>query len=467
LPILAKEFETMTTDVILKTRRYCSSLLVLVPCLLSSLVTGGGLAQADEPVQTFYEVEDLGTLPGDTASVAWGINSLGQVVGWSSGPQGTRAFVYTKELGMIELLGLTPQSPGLARDINDHGTVVGQSSGHAVLWDDQGAIRDLGTLGGGEAEATAINAAGDVVGWSSTDGSFSRIHGFLFKPETGMVDITPDADSGFAHDINDLGQVAGYRNWRAFRWENEQFLDLGVLPGDGFSYGFGLNSFGDVTGSSKSASGNRERVFLYTNEQGLSNLGGAGETNSGRRINNSGQVVGTGRPLGGLLRGIVFTKGLGLQGLNEWITSPAEWFVLSASDINDDGVIAATAFSNFLREFHAVRLVPTTDPGCQGHCMQSSIALNAFGLRVRVLVGALVTIADPDGNPLSGATVLAHWTPPSGTAVTAIARTNWLGRARFFAWEGPGTYTFTIDDVTLTGYTFDRANSEVTKSILK
>jgi hypothetical protein len=37
-----------------------------------------------------YRVEDLGTLPGDYASVGMGINQLGDVVGWSAGPTGTR-----------------------------------------------------------------------------------------------------------------------------------------------------------------------------------------------------------------------------------------------------------------------------------------------------------------------------------------------------------------------------------------
>ena len=35
--------------------------------------------------QTFYTVEDLGTLAGDNQSVPWGINSFEEVVGWSSG----------------------------------------------------------------------------------------------------------------------------------------------------------------------------------------------------------------------------------------------------------------------------------------------------------------------------------------------------------------------------------------------
>jgi probable HAF family extracellular repeat protein len=457
----------MNKDFILKMRAYCArSLNLLIVCLLSSFLVAGAMAQGDEPIQTFYNVQDLGVLPGDTGSVAWGINSAGDVVGWSSGPDGTRAFVYTDERGMVELAGLTPQSTSLARDINDGGQVAGQSDAHAVLWDGEGNIQDLGTLGG-EAEATAINASGHAVGWSYTDGSFFNIHGFLYTLKTGMVDITPDAQPGFAHDINDLEQVAGYRNSQAFRWENGQFLDLGVLPGDAFSYGFGINSSGDVTGSSQSATGNSERIFLYTDEQELQNLGGVGETNFGRRINNSVQVVGTGRPAGGLLRGVVYTDGLGLQGLNERITSPGEWFVSHATDINDDGVIAAIAFSNFLGETHAVRLVPTPDPACQGNCMHSSISLSARGRRLRVVVNAQVAIADGDGTGLSGATVQAHWTPPSGMTVIAIGETGSRGLTHFSVSKGRGTYTFTIDNVTFTGYTYDRANSEVSESITR
>jgi probable HAF family extracellular repeat protein len=457
----------MNTNLILKTQRYCLKWLrLLVPCLLSTIVAASGVAWGADQAPIYYDVEDLGALPDDSGSVAWGINSYGDVVGWSNGSQGVRAFVYTDEWGIVELPGLTPQSTALARDINDQGIIVGQSDAHAVSWDAQGEILDLGTLGG-EADALAINEAGEVVGWSYTDGSFFRIHGFLYSLETGMVDITPDAMPGYVYDINDAGQVAGYRNGRAFRWENGEFLDLGVLSGDALSYGFGINLAGDVTGSSKSATGNSERVFLYTDANGLSNLGGAGETNSGRRINSSGQVVGTGRPTGGLLRGIVYTNGLGLQGLNELITSPGEWFVSNANDINDNGVIAATAFSNVLGEFHAVRLVPSTDRTCKGDCMQSSIALSATARRRRVRVRAQVTIADLDGNRLSGATVLAHWTPPSGATVVAIGETDSLGLARFSISKGRGTYTYTIDDVTLTGYTYDRENSEVTESIVK
>jgi uncharacterized membrane protein len=41
-------------------------------------------------------MQDLGTLPGDTNSEAFGINSRAEVVGHSSGLRGTRAFLWRR-----------------------------------------------------------------------------------------------------------------------------------------------------------------------------------------------------------------------------------------------------------------------------------------------------------------------------------------------------------------------------------
>ena len=68
---------------------------------------------------------------------------------------------------------------------------------------------------------------------------------FLFTDATGMSDLTPTADSAVAHDINDAGQVAGYRaggTYHAFRWQAGQLQDLGVLPGMAHSFGFAISS---------------------------------------------------------------------------------------------------------------------------------------------------------------------------------------------------------------------------------
>jgi probable HAF family extracellular repeat protein len=423
------------------------------------------LSAGGPPPGTHYTVEDLGKLPGSTATVAWGINSGGDVVGWATTANGTRAFLYTDDGGMVALPGLTVNGTSLARDINDNRVVVGQSNGRAARWDANGTVENLGSLFG-EADALAINSLNQVVGWSYTDASILNVHGFLYTPGEGMVDITPTGQPGSAWDINDAGQVAGYANSQAFRWQNGQYLWLGALPDHAYSFGFGINAWGDVTGSSKTASGNTERIFRFTDANGMQNLGGSGESNFGRRMNSSGQVVGTGK-VGSLESGVVYTDGVGLQDLNALITSPGEWFILDATDINDEGVIAATASSNFLQEVHAVRLRPTTESDCDGHCMHSAITLKAAGRRAVGIVTAEVSVSDQDGVPIAGANVLGHWTPPSGSSVTVVAETNGDGVVRFSLTGRPGQYTFTIDLIEYTGYTYDEANSEVSQSITR
>jgi probable HAF family extracellular repeat protein len=197
------------------------------------------------PNSTTGSMVDLGDLPGGADySRAYGINSMGQVVGESDddAPGAFVAFLWTpgKPNGtsgsMISLGDLSPSIDfSRARGINSMGQVVGAAAVgtapvalHAFLWTPTapngttGTMVDLGELPGGtnESLASAINSQGQVVG---TSNAATGHHAFLWTPTTPnaatgvMFDLNdlldPTSGAGwtltFARGINDFGQIAG------------------------------------------------------------------------------------------------------------------------------------------------------------------------------------------------------------------------------------------------------------------
>jgi probable HAF family extracellular repeat protein len=119
-------------------------------------------------------VQDLGTL-GGTLSWAEGINNSGVVAG-SSRNVNERWRAFTWQNGTMQDLGTFNDGHSYANAINDKGQVVGQADGKAFLWAN-GVMYDLCALAecttaGWEYfwDATAINEAGDIVGYGRING---------------------------------------------------------------------------------------------------------------------------------------------------------------------------------------------------------------------------------------------------------------------------------------------------------
>lgn len=154
------------------------------------------------------------------------INRAGQVAGTATHHNGSTHALLWKIPGVFWGERL-PGWHGEANDLNDQGFVVGRAfwdgETHAALWTPEGAIQDLGTLGGSWGEAVAINARGQIIGQSDTKTSprqpFLYQDGVMYNLLT-LVSAEDNADWGIMSQtftplaINDLGQIVGYGVYR-------------------------------------------------------------------------------------------------------------------------------------------------------------------------------------------------------------------------------------------------------------
>lgn len=275
-----------------------------------------------------------------------------------------------------------------------------------TAWTDPAAphyrIVDLGTLGGSDSSAQALNDSDQVAGWAETaDG---QRHAFLYNAGV-MQDLGTlvGGSNSYATAINERGQVAGYSGINAFGpqfpevdqgfiWDQDGMKSLGALfcpcsynDRYGKSGGYGINDQGWVTGDSETVRGNWVMHAMLWRAGSVDDLGGgAGDWAISRLfdINDGGVAVGDYAPDGG--RQQVFDREASLWrgGIRTGLGTLPGYSSSTALAVNQSGLVVGWSGTYDGASSHAFlwRAHDMHDLGALRHTANSSaLAINASG----------------------------------------------------------------------------------------
>jgi probable HAF family extracellular repeat protein len=335
-----------------------------------------------------YSLQDLGVVEDMVAAEPAAINSLGHVAGTAYKGQETCAFHYDYSKRVMEDAGgLNSRGFG----ISSTGMVVGDSVfitgpmpvSHAAMFKGGFAV-DLGVMKGQMfSRANGINAMGQVVGYSGLQRDSTESKAFMWSGQTGMTDLgTLGGPYAQAYAINDGGFITGtaqksVTTTHAFIYCPQcvgfgPMRDLGVLGGNS-SYGMAINSSNHVAGYSTIQTNDpRVHAFLHDGNKmiDLGSLGGAqwgADLSVALGVNNLDQVVGYAYTAFGAMPiqqvAFLWTRNGGGTGamvnLNTLLNETGKnYLLISATAINDNGQIVATAHDIRKGSVRAVLLTP-------------------------------------------------------------------------------------------------------------
>jgi probable HAF family extracellular repeat protein len=287
---------------------------------------------------------------------------------------------------------------------------------HAFLHD--GAMRDLGTLGGSSSRALGVNDEGTVVGQSLKAGDLVT-RAFIYQ-SGAMSELPATLGGGMttATDINNFDDIIGDSTLPDGRTHGYLFTNgvtRDLTPSAAESHVFAINDDGVIVGSWRVGSGGL-RAFRYANgaPQDLGTLGGLRST--AYAVNRAGTIVGWSETSSGAERAVIWRDGT-MMDLNTLIRSGTGWVLQQAWGISDTGAIAGRGiFNGVARSF---LLTPPND---------LVMTLGSFN------VGANFPNPHEAGETLFFGVTLSSGGPHSATGVTTesvftgpVEIINWIG----------------------------------------
>ena len=325
--------------------------LCLSACLL-------GLAAPAFAAAPHYKITLLQSLGGET--VANGVNSQGQVVGYSyDGDGGQHGTLWQN--GTVQ--SLTPGNYGYLNAINEQGVSAGLSQDYIS---DQSWLEAATTYSAGVPtlyhlgvqsyldQFAAINDAGQAAGSTKVfEGDLGYLQHATALFGSDLVDLGTLGDQGSssgASGINNAGLVVGYSEYQhgsdlahAFSYDANGLHDLGTMAG-AYSAAYGVNDSGVIVGQSTYTSGG-DATHAFALKDGvwtdLGALDGEGISATAWAINSTGTIVGTSQvdPADPYMLHATLWQDGQIYDLNNLIGPNSGWVLNSANAISSNGLI--------------------------------------------------------------------------------------------------------------------------------
>ncbi len=393
-------------------------------------------ATATTTADVEYTVIDLGIPPGAFESLATGINTAGEVTGWSGNTPGSpffRAWKWSPATGLTVLPDIVLPNGDenyVATDINDGGVIAGDGSWSGTGgrgWRFENGTYSILPLLPGDTWSilTGINAGGAVAGFSDDFSPGGLTEEYFFHSDlTGLV-LIPESHRQIANlgRLNDAGQVVGTMSGAgAFRWTVDGGFEFLAPPPAPFNAAsaWGINDAGHVCGMLFEDDDKHGAVYIDGAWQSIADFALAGccsdpRTERGEAVNASGIVAGWSALTGGSISGAhiawVWSEAAGARLLDDLIDPALNVHLRKALDINDAGQIVAYGSDGDLPEpYRAYLLTPISPADLDG---DGAVAVGDLLLLLAAWGPCGSCTEDLDGDALVGVLdllmLLASW----------------------------------------------------------